>query len=198
MAEPPPDYYPSLLSVSIVGIPILNNTNWDEWSSVLFDVLAPYEGVVDYLNGGERRQGDCVQLETELLSLIHRTISTDLRVRLRMVTDIYGRSGSQVFKALQERHKIWGLPAQRQAIQDELGSLQVQRGETLDQYIDRVQELYFRVKKAYMTLSKAKEVILFIKGLAKNRGLEHGKAIKILNENSDLTWDVLAAHLKES
>lgn len=194
MAEPPPGYYPLLL-VSTNGIPTLNTKNWDEWSSVLLDVLAPYEGVVEYLTGEIRRQGDCIQLEVDLLSLIQRTVFSELRVRIQMVTDRYGRNGSKVFHALQERHKIYRLPTQRLDLQTELGLLQLQKAETLGQYIDRSEELFFRVKKAKIALSSAREVMAFVKGLGNTRF--QYQALRIREKDPDMTWEKLASQLRQ-
>lgn len=195
MAEPPPGYYPSLLRVSTNGIPILDQHNWDEWSSVLLDVLAPYEGVVEYLMGGRRRQGDCAQLEAELLSLIHRTVSSNLRILVRITTDRYGRRGSQVFQALQRRHDTCAIPFQRETVKAELNSLQLHKGEILAEYIYRTEALFYRGKKVQYSLTPSREVSIFIKGLD-YKFLLHQRAIKVRNQNPDWTWDKLALHLK--
>lgn len=75
--------YPPLHAISTDKLPQLTSDNWIEWSSLLCDVLAPYEGALETLLGVDEPNSPrySEKQDVELLSLIHRLVSSELQVK---------------------------------------------------------------------------------------------------------------------
>lgn len=142
--------YPSLLNISIEGMPRLNVDNWIEWQAVLLDVLAPYKGATDILTGRIAHDSPeySAKTDTELMSLVHRLVSSEMRVHVRQATRKVPHRGSTVYQELKMVCLVSPPTRERrveqEALRKEIKGIQQKRGESYTSYVDRFKDIVLR------------------------------------------------------